>query len=333
MNQIQWGRGRWFTRGLLMAGLLVGVGYGQTPAGQAPAGPTPSAAKAAQSSSPDKIVLKIGDESVTEGEVDGFIQTLNPQARKSLTTEGRRPLGDEYALMLVLSQEALRRHLDSTPAFQQMLALRRNQVLASTEYQEIVRQTVVTPEEISKYYAAHQSEFAELRIHEVAVREKPQGAREGTPGLTAEEAKTRAEEIRKALTSGDDPKKVAAQFQVPNVVRVDAEPVTIHRGNLNADMEKAAFEQLKDGQVSEVFDLKTMLVFFKVASHKTQELKDVSSQIENTLRQQKINSAVDELKKNAKVWLDDTYFAAPSQPASQGAAKPLVLPERPATPK
>jgi parvulin-like peptidyl-prolyl isomerase len=97
-------------------------------------------------------------------------------------------------------------------------------------------------------------------------------------------------------------------------------------------MEKAVFE-LKDGQVSEVFDVTQSLVFFKVASHKAGELKDVSSQIENTLRQEKVKSTIDELKKNAKVWLDDGYFPTPSQPVSQGAAKPPVLPGGPAPPK
>jgi parvulin-like peptidyl-prolyl isomerase len=234
--------------------------------------------------------------------------------------------------MLILSQDALRHHLDSTPTFQQMLTLRRRQLLATTAYQEIVRQSAVTPEEISKYFAAHPSEFEEVRIHQVVIRKKSEGAKEGTPGLTAEEAKTRAEEIRKALSSGDDPKKVAEQFQVPNVVRVDAEPSAIRRGTLRPDMEKAVFE-LKDGEVSEVFDVTQSLVFFKVASHKVGELKDVSSQVENTLRQQKVNSALDGLKKNAKVWLDDGYFPAPRQAGPQGAAKPPVLPGEPAPPK
>ena len=332
MNQIQWGRGRWFTKGLLIAGLLVGVGYGQTPGGQAPAGPTPSVAAATQSSSPDKIVIKVGDESVTQGEVDGFIQTLSPQIQRSLATQGRRSLGDEYALMLVLSQDALKHHLDATPVFNQNLALRRRQLLATTDYQEIVRQSVVTAEETSKYFAAHQSEFEEARIYEIVIRIKPEGAKEGTPGLTAEEAKTRAGDIRKALSSGDDPKKVAEHFQVENVVRVDAEPSVVRRGAMRADMEKAAFE-LKDGQISEVFDLQQSLVFFKVASHKVGELKDVSPQIENTLRQQKVKSALDGLKGNAKIWLDDSYFPPPNQPGPQGPAKPPVLPGGPATPK
>ncbi len=195
-----------------------------------------------------------------------------------------------------------------------------------------MRQSVVTPEEISKYFAAHQSEFEEVEVNEVVIRKKSEGADKTTPGLTAEEAKNRAEEIRKALSAGDDIKKLADKYQVPNVVRVDTEPSPVRRGVMRPDMEKAAFE-LKEGQVSEVFDLPQYLVFFKVASHRVKELKDVSSQIENTLRQQKVNSAVDELKKNAKIWLDDTYFTAPSQPGPPRAAKPPSVSVEPVTPK
>jgi hypothetical protein len=213
-----------------------------------------------------------------------------------------------------------------------MLALHRREVLATLAYQEIVRQSAVTPEEISKYYTSHQSEFAEAQIQEVVIRKKPEGAKEGTPGLTAEEAKTRAEEIRKALSSGDDPKKVGEKYQVPNVVRVDAQPFSVHRGNMRADMEKAAFE-LKDGQVSEVFDVGQALSFFKVVSHKAVELTLVYPKIENSLRQQKINSAMDVLKKNAKVWMDDGYFGAPSQAGPQGGVKPPAVKGEPATPK
>ena len=332
MNQIRWGRGRWFTAGLLIAGLLVGVVYGRTPGGQAPAGPAASAATAAQSSSPGKIVLKVGDESVTQGELEAVVNSLTPQAQKSMSVQGRRPLGDQVALMLILSQEGASHHLDSTAAFQRVLAMARRQILAQAEYQEIVRRSVVTPEETSRYFAAHQSEFAEAQIEQVVIRKKPEGAKEGTPGFTAEEAKTRAEEIRQALSSGNDPKKVAEKYQVPNLVRVDAEPYLVHRGALRADMEKAAFE-LKDGQVSEVFDLGQALVFFKLVSNKVGELKNVSSQIENTLRQQKINGALDALKKNAKVWMDDGYFAAPSLAGPQGAVKPPVPTAGPATPK
>lgn len=314
MDQIRWGRASWLTGGPLIAALLMGVVYGQAAGGQAPPGATPSPAPAApQASSPDKVVLKVGETSITQGQIEKAIQGLTPQAQNSLARQGKKPIGDDYVMMLVLSQQALSNHLDSTPAYKEMLALSRLKILAGQEYQEIVQRAVVTPEETSKYYAAHQSDYEELQALLVVVRKKPEGAKEGTPGFTPEEAKTRAEEIHKAFVAGGDPKQVADKYQMENVVRVDAQPSTVRRGSMRPDLEKAAFE-LKPGQVTDVFDLGQALVFAKVVSHQTEDLKNVSSKIENTLRQQKINSAVDALKTNAKVWMDDAYFAAPPGP-------------------
>jgi parvulin-like peptidyl-prolyl isomerase len=231
--------------------------------------------------------------------------------------QGRRPLGDEFVKLLVLSQEALRQHLDSTPDFKELLALSRLKILAEQEYQEIVRRTVVTAEETSKYYADHQSDFDAVQVLQVVVRKKPEGAKEGIPGFPPEEAKTRAEEIHKAFIAGDDPKKIADKYRMENFVRVDEQPYTVRRGSMRADMEKAAFE-LKPGQVTDVYDLGQALVFVKVVSHQTEDLKNVSARIENTLRQQKINAALETLRQNSKVWMDDAYFAAPAG----GAAPP-----------
>jgi len=232
--------------------------------------------------------------------------------------------------LLILSQQALTHHLDSTPAFKELLAQSRLRILASQEYQRIVQETVVTPEETSKYFAAHQSEFDEIQVLQVVVRKKPQGAKEGTPGFTAEDAKTRAEEIRKAFIAGDDPKKIADKYQVESLVRVDVQPFTVHHGSMRQDMEKVAFE-LQPGQVTEVFDLGQALAFVKVVSHQTEDLKTVSARIENTLRQQKINAALEALKKNAKVWMDDAYFAAP--PGGRPPLRPPATTGAPLTPQ
>ena len=313
MDQIKVGRGSWLAGGLLLAAFLGGVVYGQAPGGQAPAGTAPGSAPAEPAKTPpDKVVLKVGDTSITAGDIDKAIQGLTPQAKRSLfvQNQGRRPIGDEYVLMLVLSEQALAHHLDSTPEFKEMVALNRIKILASQEYQEIAQKAAVTPQDVNKYYAAHPLEFDELKVVQVVVRKQPPGAKAGTPGFPAEEAKTRAEQIRKAFIAGDDPAKIADKYQVESLVRVDSQPFVVHHGTMRPDMEKAAFE-LKPGEVTEVFDLGQTLAFLKVVSHQTEDLKTVSPRIENNLRQQKINSSIDTLKKNAKAWMDDAYFASP----------------------
>ena len=313
----------------MIAVFLVGVVCAQAAHGQAAGQTTPGPSPTAQASSPDKVVLKVGDMSITQGVVERAIQGFPPQAQRNLAMQGRRPLADEFVKLLVLSQEALRQHLDSTPDFKDLLALSRLKILAEQEYQEIVRRVVVTPEETSKYYADHQSDFDAVQVLQVVVRKKPEGAKEGIPGFPPEEAKARAEEIHKAFIAGDDPKKIADKYRMENLVRVDEQPYTVRRGSTRADMEKAVFE-LKPGQVTDVYDLGQALVFVKVVSHQAEELKNVSTRIENTLRQQKINAALEALKQNSKVWMDDAYFSASA--GAPAPPKPPTAVVGPATP-
>ncbi len=330
MDQIRWRRAIGLTGGALIAALVAGVAYGRAAGGQAPGGTTPSPAPTAAPSSPDKVVLKVDDQSVTEEQIDKAIHTLPQQAQNSLARQGKKPLGDEYVVMLVLSREALSDHLDESPDFKETLALTRLKILAQEEIQRIQQRAVVTPEETSNYFAAHQSDFDELQVLQVTVRKKPEGAKEGTPGFPPEEAKARTEEIRQAFIAGQDPKQVADKFQMANIVRVDSQPFTLRRGQGPADMVKAAFE-LKPGQVTEAFDFGTSVGFVKVVSRQTEDLKTATPRIEGILRPQKINSALDALKAKSKIWMDDAYFASPTGP--QIPPKPAATPSAPAVPK
>ncbi len=90
MKQVKWERENWLRGGVLAAIVFAGVVYGQTLGGQAPARPTLGAATAAQSSSPGKVVLKVGDASVTQADVEALIQGLTPQAQNALARQGRQ---------------------------------------------------------------------------------------------------------------------------------------------------------------------------------------------------------------------------------------------------
>lgn len=258
-----------------------------------------------------KIVLKVGNMQVTQSDIDFLLHQLSPQAQKQVEKQGKRSVGEQYATMLVLSQVAQSQHLDSSPVFQKAMQQHRNQLLAELEYQNLVQKAAVSPAEVNQYYSAHRTDFEEAQIREVAVRKKGQGA--NAQGLSSEQAHAKADAIRKALSAGQDPKVVAKNFSVPQEVIVETEPKTIQNSPSLPGFVKSAF-QLKPGEVSQVEDTPNAIYFFQVVSHPQLTLKDATPEIENALRSKKVQSEVNDLKKNTPIWMDQTYFGSAGNP-------------------
>jgi len=306
---------------LLLCGFASGLIYAQAPS--VPTGGTPPAASATAPPTPptpeppEKVVLKVGDQQFTKAELDSVVANLNAEAQRTMVTQGRKQFGDWYALVVMLAQQARLHHLDQAPDFERKLALQKQQLEAQAAQDEMVRDVKVSAEEVSQYYATHATEFDEVVLRHFVVRKRAPNVKTG-PGLEPDEAKTRAEALRKEVVAGTDIKKVMEDFKSPGDVVIEPEARPVRRGTLRPEMEKVAFG-LKAGEVSEVFDVTSALVFFQVTAQSRADLKAVSAQIEGTLRRQKIDTEMQDLKKKTLVWMDDQYFAAPVPP-SAGAA-------------
>jgi len=309
----------------LWLGAAGGAAQSQSP--QNPATTNPKSKTEPPSASappaPDQVVIRVGEQKVTQGDFEYLVSVLNPQARQALATQGRQKLGEQYALAMVLSQSALRDHMDATPDFRRQMEFQRTQALAQAAYQHLAAQAKITAEEISQYYAAHPAEFERLEVIQVVVRKKPENAPKDTPGLSAEEAHTRFDAIRKALAGGADPKKVAEDFKMPNVVSVDTQTRTFGHGQLPADLDKTVF-QLKDGELSQPLETPQGLYGVQVLKHTRQDFQEASKGIEAKLKQQKVEAAVAEVKSKASIWLDPEYFKPPqaAAPAPSTQAPP-----------
>jgi hypothetical protein len=190
----------------------------------------------------------------------------------------------------------------------------------------------VTQEEVSQYFTSHQSEFETVQVRQFLIRKRPQGSQDPVQGLPAEEAKTKAEEIRRALLSGNDIEKVAEDFATPGnpITLIDRKPRTLRRAEMQPTLAKATFD-VKDGGASDLVETPQAFMVVKVFGHRHPELKEVAMEIETKLRKQRLDAEIEELRKKAGVWMDEDYFKTEPLAKRASGAQPRAsaLPSNP----
>lgn len=276
-----------------------------------------------------RVVLKVGGRSVTQAEIESFVHNMDQQSQRALAQQGLRVLGEQYALMLALAQEATSKHLDESPDFRRQMEAQHERMLAQADFQDLQQQAKATSDEIGQYYSAHGEDFDAVQVRQIVVRTKPGDAKEGTPGMTMEEGQARVEAIKKALASGTDPKQVAKDFGIANQAWVETEPRTLRQSASLPAAQKAAFK-LKDGEFTETQQAMGTLTVLQVVGHRRVELKDASQEIENILLKQKLDTEIKALKSKSNIWMDEAYFKVPAAPAP--AVTPAAQSNPPAKP-
>ena len=275
------------------------------------------------SSDANRVVLKVGGVQVTKEEFESRIRDIEPgHAEEGAPDKDRQRLGDDYASVLMLSQQAVAKHLDSSPEVARKLDVARMQVLSDAEFASLMQQAQPTFAEVSQYYAAHASDYEEVQIRRLFIWKQ----RENTKGapLTSQAARAKAEQIRKAYASRTNVQKLSSDLTKSEEGMLDANPLTFTRGELSPQMEKIAFS-LKEGEWSEVEDTPARLLLTQLVKRDRQQLGQVSPHIEKQLQDQKMQALLNDLKKNAGIWMDEKYFGtvvAPVPDAQRRASNP-----------
>jgi len=294
---------------VLVAAFLA-AGKAQQPASTTSSGSPAPTPVTNTSSSSQRVVLKVGNLQVTQADFETMVRDL--EAQQGPADVSRQAIGDNYASLLALSQQAVANHLDSSPEVTRQLALDRTQILSNAEFARLKAEAKPTPEEISAYYSAHLDDYDVVQLRRVFIWTNQEGSKNGH-GLSQQDASALAAAVRKAFASGTDVSKpLHDAMHDPESVVFDNEPLTFQRGELPPKMEEAAFA-LKVGGWTELNDAPGTFVFLQLVKRSRRDLKEVSSQIEKKLQAQKLKEELDNLKKNAGIWMDEQYFAPPSQ--------------------
>lgn len=246
--------------------------------------------------------MRIGDTQITQKQFEEMYgdflkdQAGAPVPKKKTTAEN-------FAGGVMLAKEAEAQGLNKKPDVQRELEMNRIQILSTAEYNVLDEKAKPSMQEISAYYDSHLDDFDQVAIRRVFIFK--QSDHTNGHGVPAAEAKQRADEIRKALSSGGDAKSLIKDTKDA----LDAEPLTFRRDDLPAVM-KAAFD-MKPGEWSQVADTPDALILFEVVTKGRLTLAQAKPEIEKKLQGLKLREEMDALKQKTGVWLDDQYFAGP----------------------
>jgi PPIC-type PPIASE domain len=291
--------------------LVAAVGHAQTPS-------TPNSSSSSGNSTAaatGRVVLKVGDVQITQDEFESRIKDIEPQddpEEKPVVAKDRQKLGDDYASVLMLSQQALASHLDSSPEVSRQLAIARMQVLSDAEFASLMHQATPSFEEVSQYYSAHLSDYDQVQIRRLFIWKHRENSKDA-PVLSSQAARTRANQIRQEYAAGTSGEKLADDLRKSGEGMLDLAPLSFPRGELSPQMEKAAFA-LKEGEWAEVEDTPARLLLVQLVKRDRQQLGQVSSSIEKDLQAEKMQAMLEDLKKKAGIWMDEKYFGTAVAP-------------------
>lgn len=300
-----------------LAGALAGVVYAQDSPKQKSA---PVASEEMAEPSPDRVILKVGGVSITQAEFEANVGDIEPQAdpdNADPDEKNRHQYGEDYASVLMLSQEAVENRLDTTPEIRRQLAMSRLQILSDAQFASLMRQAKPTPSEVGKYYSAHLADFEQVKLRRLFIWKVGPGST-NSKGMTPQAARARADAILKAAASGGDVEKLTAVFQGTDEGMLDPQPLTFTRGALSEKLEKQAFA-LKKGEWAEGEDTPDKIMLMHLVEHGTRSQAEVASLIEVRLQSQAMQAKLNELKKKSGIWMDESYFgsAVAKEPGEQ----------------
>jgi parvulin-like peptidyl-prolyl isomerase len=275
------------------------------------AAPAPAVAPATD---PNKVVLSVGDLTITAAQYDDIVGSLPAQSQAAIRGMGKRAFGERIAELMVLSQEAEKRKLDQAPKLKEQIRFQRENLLAQAMFDELQKSLKIDDVAVQKYYNEHQSEFEVLKARHILIRVKgaPMQGIPGKPELTDEEALAKAQGIRKRLDAGEDFATLAkAESDDTGSSAQGGDLGEFRKGMMVPPFEEAAL-LAKVGVVTEPVKTPFGYHLIKVESHMTKPLAAVRTDIETKLRPELASAAVAAMRKAAPVQIDEAYFGPPA---------------------
>jgi parvulin-like peptidyl-prolyl isomerase len=264
---------------------------------------------------PDRVVVTVGDLTITAAQFDQIIEALPEQYRSVARGSGRKQFADNIVRIEVLAQEGKRRKLDETSLYRTQSTFQDANILANMTYEEIGKNIKLDEADVRKYYEAHKAEFEKVRARHILIRVKgsPSPVRPGQKDLSEEEALAKAQDLRKRIQAGEDFAQLARQESDDTGSGANGGDLgSFHHGQMVPSFEEAAFA-LEPGALSEPVKSPFGYHVIKVESKESKSFEDVRPELERRMRPEQAQKTLEELQKKSQVVLDPDFFGLAKQ--------------------
>ncbi len=279
----------------------------------------PAATPAQQQANTDPIVIAAGDLSIRQSEFEAAIKTLPQEYQQFASGPGKKQFAEDFLRMKMLAAEGTKNGLDKDPDVVRQLNLMRENLIANAQLGRIEKSITITEADLQKAYEANKGQYEQVKARHILIAFKgsPAADPEKTE-LTEEQAKAKAEALRKQLVAGanfDELAKKESDDKGSGARGGDLGPFT--RGQMVDEFEKAAFSA-KVGEIAPVVRTQFGYHIIKVDEHTTTPFVEVKEQLERTERQKKMQETLEAMKTSSKATFNEAYFA-PATPATPPA--------------
>jgi peptidyl-prolyl cis-trans isomerase C len=276
----------------------------------------PPAPAAAPAEGFDKVVLTVGNEKMTAGEFEKFIDALPEQYRAAAKGPGKRQVAEQLVSLKTLAQEARKRKLDQDPAYKAQLAFQAENLLAGTLYRDLSTNLKLEEADVRKYYDEHKNEYDRVKARHILIRFKGSPVPAGKVELTEEEALAKANALRGRIIGGEDFSAIAkTDSEDTGSGKTGGDLDFFGHGQMVPEFEQAAFAA-PVGQITEPVKSKFGYHLILVEKHETKTFDEVRPEIEKKIRPELAKKAVEDLRKQTPVVIDEAFFG-PEQPAAK----------------
>jgi peptidyl-prolyl cis-trans isomerase C len=294
-----------------------------------PAAPAPTSTATATAKDADPVIMSAGSVVVHKSEFEAALKTLPAEYQSMLSQPaGRKQFADDFLRMRLLASEGTKAGLQNDPDVVSQLNLMRENLVATAELKKIDSGIAVSDADVQKAYADNAKEYEQVKARHILIAPKGSAAAQPGKDLTDEQAKAKAEDLRKKIVAGANFEELAKKESDDTGSGARGGDLgSFGHGQMVPEFEQAAFSA-KVGEVTPVVKTQFGYHIIKVEGHENTPLEQVRPTIEKNLKQTKLHAALDAMKENAHPTFDEAYFAPPPPPPAAEAA-----PATPAAPK